>query len=56
METRIGEYPSYYVGIDLHKRYSYVVVLNEVGEVVEEGKIPNEKLEEFANMRDVRQS
>ena len=25
-----------------------VAVLNEIGEVVEEGKIPNEKLEEFA--------
>ena len=25
-----------------------LLVLNEIGEVVEEGKIPNEKLEEFA--------
>ena len=49
MEARIGEYPvPYYVGIDLHKRYSYVVVLNEVGEVVEERKVSNEELKEFA--------
>ena len=32
----------------MHKRYSYVAVLNEVGEVVEERKVPNEELEKFA--------
>ena len=37
MEVRIGEYP-YFVGIDLHKRYSYVAVLNEIGEVVKREK------------------
>jgi|GEM_PF-1618453 len=49
MEARIGEYPSYYIGIDLHKKYSYVAVLNEVGEVIEERKVPNEELEKFAS-------
>lgn len=55
MEARIGEYPApYYIGIDLHKKYSYVVVLNEVGEVVEERK-PNEE-KEYAGCKAVIES
>ena len=48
--TRIGEYPVC-IGIDVHKRYSYVAVVDESGKVKEEMRIENsrESLERFAS-------
>jgi len=48
--TRIGEYPVC-IGIDVHKRYSYVAVVDESGKVKEEARIENsrESLERFAS-------
>ena len=50
MEVRIGEYPVC-IGIDIHKKYSYVAVVDELGEIKEEAKIENtkESLEQFAS-------
>jgi transposase len=49
LEARIGEYPVC-IGIDVHKKYSQVAVVNELGEVKEEIRIENtrESLNEFA--------
>ncbi len=48
--TRIGEYPVC-IGIDVHKRYSYAAVVDELGEIKEEMRIENtkESLEQFAS-------
>ncbi len=32
-----------YVGVDYHKKYSYMTAMNETGEVVREGKVENNK-------------
>ena len=45
MKARIGEY---LLRRNRFARYSYVVVLNEVEEVVEERRVSNEELKEFA--------
>ena len=39
------------IGLDVHKRYSYVAVVNETGEIVEEKRIENtkESLQKFAS-------
>ena len=39
------------IGLDVHKRYSYVAVVNETGEIVEEKRIENtkESLQRFAS-------
>jgi len=29
-----------YLGIDVHKRYAQVAVMDEAGEIVEEGRVP----------------
>jgi|Deesub1362A_J573_1020465.scaffolds.fasta_scaffold00125_54 transposase len=40
-----------YIGLDIHKRYSYAAVVNELGEINEETRIENTKqsLEQFAS-------
>jgi len=38
----------YYLGIDVHKRDSYIAVLNDDGDVVEEVRVPNANLDDFA--------
>jgi len=50
IEARIGEYPVC-IGIDVHKKYSYVAIVDETGEIVEEMRIENtkESLEQFAS-------
>ena len=50
LEARIGEYPVC-IGIDVHKKYSYVAIVDETGEIVEEMRIENTKqsLEQFAS-------
>jgi len=49
VEARIGEYPVC-IGIDVHKKYSYVAIVDETGEIVEEMRIENtkESLEQFS--------
>ena len=49
MEVRIGDYPVC-IGVDIHKKYSYAAVVDELGEIKEEVKIENtkESLEQFA--------
>jgi len=38
------------IGLDVHKRYSYVAVVNETGEIVEEKRIEKQKsLQKFAS-------
>jgi transposase len=37
-----------YLGIDIHKRYAQVAVLNEAGEVVEEVRVKNANLDDLA--------
>jgi transposase len=37
-----------FVGIDLHKRYAQVAVLDDAGEIVEEVRVRNANLDEFA--------
>ena len=37
-----------YLGIDIHKRYAQVAVMNEAGEIVEEVRVENANLDEFA--------
>jgi len=39
------------IGLDVHKRYSYVAVVDELGEIVEEKRIENtkESLQKFAS-------
>lgn len=34
-----------YVGVDLHKRYSYLTAIGKEGEIIKEGKLPNEERE-----------
>jgi len=50
VEARIGGYPVC-IGLDVHKRYSYVAVVDELGEIVEEKRIENtkESLQKFAS-------
>jgi len=50
MEVRIGDYPVC-IGLDVHKKYSYAAVVDELGEVKEEVRIENTKqsLEQFAS-------
>jgi len=50
MEVRIGEYPVC-IGLDVHKKYSYAAVVDELGEIKEETRIENTKqsLERFAS-------
>jgi len=38
----------YYIGLDVHKRDSYVAVLDEDGELVDEGRVENATLDDFA--------
>jgi len=38
----------YYLGIDVHKRDSYIAVLDEDGDVVEEVRVTNANLDDFA--------
>lgn len=38
----------YYLGIDVHKRDSYIAVLDDDGDVVEEVRVTNANLDEFA--------
>ena len=49
-EARIGEYPVC-IGLDVHKKYSYAAVVDDLGEIVEEVRIENTKqsLEQFAS-------
>jgi transposase len=37
-----------YLGIDVHKRYAQVAVMNEAGEIVEENRVENANLDDFA--------
>ncbi|WP_340102239.1 IS110 family transposase [Salinibaculum salinum] len=37
-----------YIGIDIHKRYAQVAVMDETGEIVEEVRVENANLDEFA--------
>ena len=37
-----------FIGIDVHKRYSQIAVLNENGEIVEEVRVENANLDDFA--------
>ena len=37
-----------YIGIDVHKRDSYIAVLNDDGAVVEEVRVENANLDDFA--------
>jgi len=37
-----------YLGIDVHKRYAQVAVMDETGEIVEEVRVQNANLDEFA--------
>ena len=37
-----------YLGIDVHKRYAQVAVMNEAGKIVEEVRVENANLDEFA--------
>ena len=37
-----------YLGIDVHKRYAQVAVIDEAGEIVEEVRVENANLDEFA--------
>jgi len=37
-----------YLGIDVHKRYAQVAVMNEAGEIVEEDRVENANLDDFA--------
>lgn len=49
LEARIGEYPVC-IGLDVHKRYSYAAIVDDLGEIIEEVRIENTKqsLEQFA--------
>ena len=40
-----------YVGVDYHKRFSYLIIMDEKGNIVKEGKINNtkESLNRFLN-------
>ena len=37
-----------YLGIDIHKRYSQVAVMNDAGEIVEEVRVENANLDDLA--------
>jgi len=37
-----------YIGMDIHKRYAQVAVMNETGRIVNETSVENESLDEFA--------
>ena len=37
-----------YLGIDVHKRYAQVAVMDEAGEIVEEGRAENANLDDLA--------
>ncbi|SEP25054.1 hypothetical protein SAMN05216388_105418 [Halorientalis persicus] len=37
-----------YLGIDVHKRYAQVAVMDEAGELVEEVRVENANLDDFA--------
>ena len=37
-----------YLGIDLHKRYAQVAVMDEAGEIIEEVRVENANLDELA--------
>ena len=37
-----------YIGIDIHKRYAQVAVMNEIGQIIEEARVENANLDEFA--------
>ena len=37
-----------YLGIDVHKRYAQVAVMDEAGEIVEEVRVENANLDELA--------
>jgi transposase len=37
-----------YIGIDIHKRYAQVAVMNETGQIIEEARVENANLDEFA--------
>ncbi len=49
VEARIGEYPVC-IGLDVHKRYSYAAIVDDLGEIIEEVRIENTKqsLEQLA--------
>ena len=42
---------SYYLGIDLHKRRSYAVLMDHQGEIIEECGLPNEQVVDFLRQK-----
>jgi len=40
-----------YIGMDIHKRYAQVAVMNETGRIVDETRVENASLDEFAQRR-----
>ncbi len=46
-QLKKGKLPMYYSGIDYHKRYSVVCIINKKGEVVLEKRIDPRNAEEF---------
>jgi len=44
-----------YIGVDQHKKFSYIVVMDEKGRIVKEGKVVNDREELKAFLRGCRE-
>jgi hypothetical protein len=41
-------YP-FYLGIDLHLKRTYVVLMNQMGQILDERRLPNGEMQEYLN-------